>query len=127
MRSVQQEMFHNGNRIEIEAGFYFLHSFIELYSYIKTIYMANDKLFNISNSYMLHCGFDSMDGLMERREEPDRRYLANSTARSQFFQIHISYFLQNCKKRQISLERFDLMIYENTKCLELFRALINSR
>jgi catechol-2,3-dioxygenase len=39
--------------------------------------MSNDKLFNISNGYMPHCGINGWDVLMERREEPDRRYLAN--------------------------------------------------
>jgi hypothetical protein len=38
--------------------------------------MSNDKLFNVSNAYMLHCGINGWDVLMERREEPDRRYLA---------------------------------------------------
>jgi len=37
MRSAEQEMFHNGNQIEIEVRFNFLHLFIELYSYYKAI------------------------------------------------------------------------------------------
>ncbi len=28
--------------------------------------MSNDKLFNISNGYMLHCGIDCWKGLMEK-------------------------------------------------------------
>jgi len=33
--------------------------------------MSNDKLFNISNSYMLHFSINGWGVLMERREEPD--------------------------------------------------------
>jgi hypothetical protein len=38
--------------------------------------MSNDKLFNVSKAYMLHCSINGWCVLMERREEPDRRYLA---------------------------------------------------
>ncbi len=39
--------------------------------------MSNDKLLNVSKAYMLHCSIDGWGVLMERREEPDRRYLAS--------------------------------------------------
>ena len=39
--------------------------------------------------------------------------------------VHMSYFLTEMQKRQIPLEKFALMIYENTMCLNLYRALIN--
>ena len=39
--------------------------------------MSNDKLLNVSNAYMLHCSIKGWGVLMERREEPDRRYLDN--------------------------------------------------
>jgi hypothetical protein len=51
-------MFHDGNRIEIDARFNYSNLFIELRSYIKTIYMSNDKLFNISNNYISLCGIN---------------------------------------------------------------------
>ena len=60
--------------------------------------MSNDKLFTILNGYMLHYGIDSMDGLMERREEPDRRYLAKTTTRSEF--ISIAYIVKSIKNQR---------------------------
>jgi len=71
-------MFHNGNRIEIEARFNFSHLFIELYSYIKTIYMSNDRLFNISIGYMPYCSINGWDVSMERRDVVDYRSLAST-------------------------------------------------
>ena len=39
--------------------------------------MSNDKLGNILDSYMLHCGINWWDAMMEREEGSDRRYLDN--------------------------------------------------
>ena len=44
--------------LEIEVRFNFSYSFFESRSYIKTIYMSNDKLFNISNNYISLCGIN---------------------------------------------------------------------
>ncbi len=41
--------------------------------------MSNIKLFNISNGYRLHCGINERGVSMERKKEPDRRYLAINT------------------------------------------------
>jgi hypothetical protein len=38
--------------------------------------MSSDNLFYISNGYMLHCSINGWGVMMEKREEPDRRYLA---------------------------------------------------
>ena len=40
--------------------------------------MSNVNLFNISNAYILHCGINEWDVSMERKEEPDKRYLAKT-------------------------------------------------
>ena len=48
--------------------------------------MSNDKLLNVSNGYMLHCGIDCRKKLMERRSVVDYMYLDNhlkGTSRSQ--------------------------------------------
>ena len=58
MRSAGQIVLRKGNRIEIGDRFNFSHSFVEFRSYYKTIIMSNDKLFNISSVYMLHCGIN---------------------------------------------------------------------
>ena len=39
--------------------------------------MSNDKLFYISNGYMLHCGIVWYNVLMERRDVLDSRYLTS--------------------------------------------------
>ncbi len=40
--------------------------------------MSNDKLFNISCSYMLHCGIDRWNDSMELSDVVDYRFLTKS-------------------------------------------------
>ena len=53
--------------------------------------MSNDKLFNVSKVYMLYCIINGWGVLMERREEPDRRYLDSITRLGQPV-IHGEYY-----------------------------------
>jgi hypothetical protein len=41
--------------------------------------MSNDKLFNISNSYISHCGIKWWDKSIEKEGVVDYRYLAINT------------------------------------------------
>ncbi len=47
--------------------------------YYKEFVKSNDKLFNILNGYMLHCGIIGRDVLTEREGAVDSRYLAKTT------------------------------------------------
>ena len=55
--------------------------------YYKDYCMSNDKLFYISNSYMLHCSINGWGVMMEKKDVLDYRNLAKTTTRNQFLFI----------------------------------------
>jgi hypothetical protein len=88
--------------------------------------MSSNKLFNISNGYMTHCGINRWDESIEKKRVVDYMYLAKTAGPStSIFSTYIL-FLTKLQKKQIPLEKFPLMISENTMFLKLYRALINS-
>jgi hypothetical protein len=71
--------------------------------------MSNNKIFKISNAYMLLCGIDWWDISMEKKEGRNYRYLAKSTTWNQFLLIAYIVFLTKLQKRQIPEKRFALI------------------
>ena len=59
--------------------------------------MSNDKLINVSKAYMLHCSINGWGVLMERRGKLNYSLPVNQTEPFKS-RLHISYFLQKCKK-----------------------------
>jgi hypothetical protein len=52
--------------------------------------MSNDKLFNISNGYMLHCGINWCDMLIEKKGELIQDILPYSQPEADSYLLHIS-------------------------------------
>ena len=78
------------------------------------------------NGYVSHCGNNRWEELMEKRGVIDYTSLAKTACSSISINVHISYFLQKCKKAN-SENEICLLISNNTKFLKLCWALLYSR